>query len=272
MPWPFVRTFVHRDTVNSTNDEARRLLDNATVELPLLVWSDRQTAGRGRGTNPWWSDEGSLTFTVAIDPVAHSLRLDQEIRVSLAAAVAVIHALDCFLPPGLLGIRWPNDIEAAGRKLGGILPERAEQRAASFLLVGIGLNVNSRLGDAPRDVERMAGTLSGLADRALDRADVLAAILDRLGPILARLAADDRDLVRRWQYLDVLRGRAIQVDVGGEVVSGQAAGIDERGGLRIVQCDSATRPLGSSRVSGVGEALAQGTVTLFGGRVLRAAE
>src|SRR5437588_200910 len=63
--WSFVRS-VHRFAeVDSTSDRARRMLEDGSLESPALVWADRQTRGRGQRSNGWWSDEGSLTATVA---------------------------------------------------------------------------------------------------------------------------------------------------------------------------------------------------------------
>ncbi|HEX8199227.1 MAG TPA: biotin--[acetyl-CoA-carboxylase] ligase, partial [Isosphaeraceae bacterium] len=78
MSWPFVRTMVHHAVLASTNDLARELLAEGATELPLVVRADRQTRGRGRGAHLWWSDTGSLTFTLGIDPAAHGLRAEHE--------------------------------------------------------------------------------------------------------------------------------------------------------------------------------------------------
>src|SRR3954454_9162297 len=94
-----IRTVVHLEETGSTNDDARRLVSAGHARLPLLVTADSQTAGRGRGANAWWSDEGSLTFTLAIDPVDHGLTADHEPRLALAAAVAVVEAMTPLLPP-----------------------------------------------------------------------------------------------------------------------------------------------------------------------------
>ena len=130
-----MRTMVERDVVRSTNDVAAELVRSGAVALPLAVWAHRQTRGRGRGSHEWWSDAGSLTFTMAIDPAAHGLAQMALPRVALATAVAVIDAVGelGFREHGL-GIRWPNDVECGGRKLGGILPEigGAAGRRASF--------------------------------------------------------------------------------------------------------------------------------------------
>ena len=164
------------------------------------IWADRQTLGRGRGENQWWSDEGSLTFTIALDPAAHGLRIDQEPRLALMTAVAVIEAIGALglTDPGI-GIRWPNDIEVNGRKLGGILPERVETRQGHRLLIGIGLNVLTRIDQAPPDVQRMATSLSALQLQPLEPsflAGFLAAILTQFERALYRMAADDPGLAQ----------------------------------------------------------------------------
>src|SRR5690348_9213630 len=126
MSEPFIKTRVHREVVDSTSDLARQLVVEGDVACPLLVLARRQTRGRGRGDHSWWSDPGSLTFTVALDPAAHGLRAEQEPRLALASAVAVVEAIALRLDPGQdrPGIRWPNDVEVANRKVAGILPER----------------------------------------------------------------------------------------------------------------------------------------------------
>ncbi len=145
--WPFVRTMVEREVVLSTNDVALELVRARAVALPLAVWAHQQTGGRGRGRHEWWSAAGSLTFTMAIDPEAHGLVPMVLPRVALATAVAVI---DAFGEVGFgklgIGIRWPNDLECGGKKLGGILPEQVEVEGGHRLLIGVGLNVGTDLG------------------------------------------------------------------------------------------------------------------------------
>lgn len=237
-----------RDVVASTSDEARRLVLEGRTTLPAVVWANRQTAGRGRGSHTWWSDDGSLTFTVALDPAAHGLRTEHEPRLALATAVAVIDVLESNLPGGTLGIRWPNDIEVDGRKLGGILPERVETPGGPRLLVGIGLNVRTNLADAPRAIRAMATTVEEFRG-PVDLAGLLQAILGRFETVLPELARDDPALAERWNQLDTLAGQSLRVDLGTRILTGRGLGIDPRGGLRLV-----------------GET---GEFTLYGGQVLR---
>ena len=54
----------------STNDRAAQRAKQGAKKLPLLVISDRQTAGRGRGGNRWWTGAGSLAFSLLFDSAA----------------------------------------------------------------------------------------------------------------------------------------------------------------------------------------------------------
>ncbi len=236
-PLPFVRTVLRRPEVNSTNDLARSLLLQGLDVLPLLIWADSQILGRGRGENRWWSDKGSLTFTLALDPAAHGVRIDQEPRLALMTAVAVIEAMNGLglTDPGI-GIRWPNDIEVNGRKLGGILPERVETEYGHRLLIGIGINVLTRIDQAPPDVQRMAITLNALHYQPLEStllACLLAAILTQFERALIRLAADDPGLARQWNRLNLLRDQVVRIALGPRVITGTVHEIDVHGALGI---------------------------------------
>jgi BirA family transcriptional regulator, biotin operon repressor / biotin---[acetyl-CoA-carboxylase] ligase len=233
--WPFVRTMVERDVVLSTSDVAAQLVRSVTVALPLAVWAHWQTRGRGRGSHEWWSDAGSLTFTIAIDPPAHGLGQMALPRVALATAVAVIDAIgELGFGELSLGIRWPNDLECGGKKLGGILPEVVNLADGERLLIGVGLNVQTKLEAAPEEVRAMATSLEAVWSGAIAKdlsPRLLAAILRRFEAILGRLASADAALAGRWNELDVLRGRRVRVDVGSHVVEGRGCGIDALGAL-----------------------------------------
>ncbi len=233
--WPFVNTMMTYEVVDSTSNRAAELLREGRCALPLAVWARTQTHGRGRGHNRWWSDDDSLTFTLAIDPTEHGLTVELEPRLALATAVAIIGALnELGLGSPALGIRWPNDIEADGRKLGGILPERVETLRGHLILVGIGLNVRSNLAVAPVDVRAMATSLAALHADRLDElgfAPLISAILGQFALVVPRLATGDPSLSRQWGRLDLLREKWATVDLGSHQVAGWGQGIDHDGAL-----------------------------------------
>jgi BirA family transcriptional regulator, biotin operon repressor / biotin---[acetyl-CoA-carboxylase] ligase len=235
--WPFVRDLLVFDEVDSTSDIARSLVRKGDHSLPLAVWTRRQTLGRGRGQKDWWSDEGSLTFTIAIDPAVHGLRVELEPRLALMTAVAVIEAIAALgLDVPDIGIRWPNDVEVGDRKLGGILPERVDTERGHRLLVGIGLNVLTGLDQAPPAVQRMATSLSALQPRPLEPSFLprfLAAILARFGRGLEQLVEEDPELAEHWDRLNLIRDQTIRVALGPRTIEGKVLEIDPQGALCI---------------------------------------
>ena len=98
-------------------------------------------------------------------PGAHGLTVQNEPKLALATAVAIVEAMnELGIGHPSIGIRWPNDLEADGRKLGGILPERLERpRSGTRVLIGIGLNLSTNLTAAPADVRAMATSLTAVS-------------------------------------------------------------------------------------------------------------
>ncbi len=125
-------------TTASTNTE---LIERAYPEQGRseVLLAEFQTAGRGRRGRAWLAPPGgavcmSLSWTFPEVPRDAG-------GLSLAIGVCVIRALRA---QGVTGahLKWPNDILAGGRKLGGILIElRAESGGPACVVVGIGLNV-----------------------------------------------------------------------------------------------------------------------------------
>jgi BirA family biotin operon repressor/biotin-[acetyl-CoA-carboxylase] ligase len=246
--FPFARTVFVHDVLDSTSSEAARLVRERSCRLPVLVWAREQTHGRGRGENSWWSDAGSLTFTIAFDPASLGLRLQSEPLVALATAVAVIDGLnDLGLGSPALGIRWPNDLEASGRKLGGILPERIDTAAGHRLLIGIGINVRTNLADAPASVRTMATSLSELRAAVIteDFAErLIPAILRQLERNINRLASSDSSIACEWGHLDTLHDTWVRIDAGTRIIAGWARGIDKDGALWVHDGQQAHRVVG----------------------------
>jgi BirA family biotin operon repressor/biotin-[acetyl-CoA-carboxylase] ligase len=252
--WPFVASMILLDEASSTNDVARELVADLSIALPLGVVARRQTRGRGRGSNTWWSDEGSLAATIAFDPSAHGLTRAHEPRMALGVAVALVETIEAFGPlRQRLGIRWPNDVEAGGRKLSGILTERVETSGGPRLLLGVGVNVRTRLELATPAVRKMAVSLHELALNPTSAGpvpdDVLRSLLGRLPSAIDRLARDDSSLAARWAELDVLLGLEVRAQLGDKVIAGIGHGIDADGALLLMN--------------------ERGVIRLLGGQVLR---
>ena len=226
----FVVRVEHRRSLTSTNDLASRLAAEKGGALPLLVVADRQTAGRGRGGNRWWTGRGSLAMSLLLDADVVRVGRRRTPLISLAAAVAVVETAAPLLPDHTVGIHWPNDVLAAGRKLAGVL---IEVLPGGRTILGIGLNTNNSLADAPEELRGTATTLLELGGRPHDRTDVLVALLGHLEGGIVLLQSAPRRIAARADELCLQHGRTLRLQQGSRSVTGRCAGIDADGALLL---------------------------------------
>jgi BirA family biotin operon repressor/biotin-[acetyl-CoA-carboxylase] ligase len=163
--------------VDSTNTRAAEWAKCGKARLPLLVLADRQTAGRGRGTNRWWTGEGSLAFSLLIDDTYLPPSSSQFPLISLAAGVAVIKAMQMFLPGHHVQLFWPNNVVVEDRKLGGILVEIS---GGQFAIIGIGVNLNNSMRDAPAELQPIAVSAFDLTANVVNPSEALIQVIRNL--------------------------------------------------------------------------------------------
>jgi BirA family biotin operon repressor/biotin-[acetyl-CoA-carboxylase] ligase len=197
--------------------------------------AEYQSAGRGRRGRAWLAPFGSgicLSFAWQYDASPGDLG-----TLSLATGVAVLRALGRHGVDGL-ALKWPNDIQRHGGKLGGILSElRFEAAGPAHVVIGIGLNV--RLPDAFAAQVALGGGVppADLADLGPPSRTALAAtLLDSLTAAAARFGADGfAPFAAEWRAADALLDRPVRVHGAGTGAArdGVARGIDARGALRV---------------------------------------
>ncbi|MCC6127000.1 MAG: biotin--[acetyl-CoA-carboxylase] ligase [Pirellulales bacterium] len=233
------------DTLTSTNDRAAELANAADRRLPLLVIADMQTAGRGRGGNRWWTGAGSLAFSVLF--VDSPLRVPHEVRsgegqgvravsgspgplMGLAAGLAVVDAVRPLLSEREIGLHWPNDVFAAGRKLAGILVEVLPDKKT---IIGVGLNANNSIKDAPAEVQVSATSLFDLTQRKQDRMALLISLLNHLDRFLELARTSPTELAAAADAACMQKNRELHLQWGTTVITGLCRGIDDRGAILL---------------------------------------
>lgn len=240
----FVKQVEFHAEIGSTNDRA---LDLAVAEVgsttPLLIWALQQNAGRGRGANRWWASEGALTFSLLLDTAELGLPQERWPQVSLTTGLAVCAALQDLLPQVDISLKWPNDVFLDGRKICGILVE-IPPRQSGKLVVGIGININNSVRNAPAEVAAKATAVCDVSDRTWDLPLVLIQVLSHLGDHLRRLSENDSALSIRWDELCFLRGRTVQHLVGDRLTLGVCQGVDRQGALLLRTETELVRVLG----------------------------
>lgn len=174
------------ETVDSTNDAARRLVAEGRIGRCALVTAREQTAGRGTNGRRWASprDAGIYLSLVVCDLPPFRPEL---VHCTLAAGIGCAEAIE--RETGLrIRLKLVNDLMADGGKLGGILVEAdLESDRVSFLATGVGINTH----EAARDVAR-SGPRPISLQRLLD-SDRFAAL--DAGRLVTRLV----ERIRFWQ-------------------------------------------------------------------------
>jgi BirA family transcriptional regulator, biotin operon repressor / biotin---[acetyl-CoA-carboxylase] ligase len=232
---PLGHRLVYLDSTPSTNDAARDLAAAGAPDGTVVV-ADAQTAGRGRaGKSPWLTrPRTSLAVSVLLRPPpafapAALPQLGMAAGVAARAAVREAAAVDA-------GLKWPNDVVAGGRKLGGILVESAlSGREITYAVAGIGLNVNlpaAALGDFP-DAALAPTTLLDLTGGAVSREALLLVLLRHLGRlVLALYRQQPAAVLGPYREAQTLVGQAVRVaGAGGAPVDGVAEAVADDGAL-----------------------------------------
>jgi BirA family biotin operon repressor/biotin-[acetyl-CoA-carboxylase] ligase len=166
--------------VSSTSDLAARASESRAND-GLVILAESQTAGRGRLGRAWIAPAGSSLLMSCLIFPPPALADPGWLTALGAVAVAEVIEASTGLPAR---IKWPNDVRIAGRKVCGVLVERAEG-----VVIGIGLNVNTRDDDFPDSLRATATSLRAMSGRVLDRSALARDLIRRLD----ELYRDGRD-------------------------------------------------------------------------------
>ena len=214
----------------STNTDALNAARGGTPH-GSVYFTDEQLTGRGRGDHGWHSPAGEGLYASILlrSPISTAHLPLLPLAAGLAAAEA-IHAVS-----GLaIDLRWPNDLLLGERKAGGILAEsKTEAGAASYAVVGIGINVHQRVFAA--DIGTPVTSLDLEASRRVSRQPLLVALLKSLEREVRALldpAAGETIPLRVERASTWLRGRWVEVH-GPQACNGVTAGLDQHGFLLV---------------------------------------
>ena len=164
----FGRPYEHVGSTAST-----QLLLAADAPEGALVAAEEQTQGRGRLGRRWLAPAGtSLLCSLQLRPDVPSERLPELTGVAAQAVAETIAAVAGVQP----ALKFPNDVLVGGRKVAGVLAEAREGR----VVLGIGINVNVDEDELPLEVDTPATSLLVEIGTELDRAELLAELLERL--------------------------------------------------------------------------------------------
>lgn len=149
--------------VKSTNALLKTVIESLDSTHLTVLSADYQYSGNGTFGKTWLSSENDLTLSLAFFIKNCSPDLTLFVRLG---AEAVNDALKIENIKNLR-IKWPNDIMTDQGKLAGILCETVPRGTDLCVIVGIGLNINSRRNFLDR-IPQPAISLCELTGRKYD--------------------------------------------------------------------------------------------------------
>jgi len=168
------RRFQYRPYTESTQDDARHMLQRWRSPNGTIILAESQSAGRGRSGRSWVSPaDVNLYFTLSLYPVEDPRPLAYVTPLAIAEAIEEVSEKKGRPLRALL--KWPNDVFLNGRKVAGELVETATaEDGQPVAFVGAGINVNLDPDGHP-EIKDIATSIKDEIGFEVPREEVLAA-------------------------------------------------------------------------------------------------
>ncbi|RDI13103.1 biotin--[acetyl-CoA-carboxylase] ligase [Flavobacterium sp. AG291] len=230
--------------INSTNDYLKGLSSAQYLENFTIVSAEDQTAGRGQMGAQWNVEPGkNLTFSVLVKDLL--LDVTEIFSLNAAVAVSVVGALENFSVPNLF-IKWPNDILADNKKIGGILIENSIKSGGEiYSVIGIGLNVNQKeFGELTK-----ASSLAVVMNKEFDKDAIMTAIVESLKRNVAILLNKNGSKIWKDYHAKLYKkGLPMPFEKNGVRFMGIIQGVSQKGELKVQLEDDTVKAYGIKEV------------------------
>ncbi|AGF78194.1 birA, biotin-(acetyl-CoA-carboxylase) ligase [Desulfocapsa sulfexigens DSM 10523] len=228
----FMDNLLRVSSTLSTNDDAYQLAQDG-AEHGFGVLAETQLGGKGRLGKTWASPARSgLYCSIILRP---QLAFSEFPKLTLTAGLALCSAVEVLLPDVAFGLKWPNDLFSGGQKCGGILVESSSNVTNDdpFVVVGIGLNVNTTPDMFPYEIKQKATSLHILSGQVFNLAHLYNSIHDEL---LTRVNIHEKQgfeiILGEWRRRDILFGKEMQwVTREKKIITACGMGPNENGEL-----------------------------------------
>lgn len=234
--------------VDSTNNYCKLLAAQGAPDGTVAI-ADAQTAGRGRRGRSFLSPAGKgLYLSVLWRPECAPEAL---LPLTALTAVAVSRAIEK-LGGKAPGIKWPNDLVLAERKICGILTElsvEAESGLVDYVVVGIGVNCRETAEDFPEELQAIAGSLDMGLDSVIPRWELAAEMVRQLDGLRRQVLFAPETWLDEYRSRCLTVGRRVQLLRDGGDATATALTVDGQFGLVVEHDNGLVETLRSGEVS-----------------------
>ena len=220
-------------SLDSTNSEAERMLANGE-KAPFAVIANKQNAGRGRLGRTWYSPQyGNINLSIALRPDINLIKLR---TFTLWQGICLAKLLQTHTGNEEIYVKWPNDLVIKGKKIGGMLTEASiDCEHVRSMVLGIGINVNSKSSQFPSTISKMSTSLHDINGQIYRIHELTSKIIKTVLSSYKQSieGITNKELFENWDKLDALNKKNVAIKMGKVTIKGKAIGIDENGAIKI---------------------------------------
>lgn len=223
------QTIYHYEQLESTQVQAHQFAKDNAANGTIVI-ADEQTASKGRMGRGWDSKKGKgIWMSFILRPDILPFQAPQLTLLTATVLASVIKDLTEVDPQ----IKWPNDILINNKKVAGILTEmQAEQDQVTYIIVGIGINVNHDLDDLPPSLQQKASSIGLETEKDINLLTILQPILETFEEKYETFLANGFSNVKKeWEKFGFKLGHKLEINSQNDRWSGTFIGVAEDGAL-----------------------------------------
>ncbi len=224
---------IHKPSVSSTQILAHQQAQEDAPHGTVIV-ADEQTKGRGRLNRTWHSQKGDgIWMSIILRPTFEPHRSPQ-ITLLAATVLAEVFKRQCGIKPQ---IKWPNDLLTDGKKLAGILTElQAEQDQITYIVLGMGINVNHERDVFPEEIQDQATSIKQETGESWAIGPLIQDILQTFEKRYEEFIEEGFSKIKlRWEAFGYRLGEVVDIKTQQRSWSARILGIEHDGALKV--CD-----------------------------------
>lgn len=240
------KSIVHYESVASTQLIAHQLAKQG-AEHGTVVVADEQTNGRGRMNRYWHSaKEKGIWLSIILRPTILP-HLAPQFTLLTATVLANILKTKVKITPQ---IKWPNDLLIDHKKTAGILTEmHTKHHKISYIIVGIGINVNHTQLDLPKILQHNTTSILMETKQHWNKRYLIQTILNQFESTYETYIANGFAPIKtNWEYFGYKLGEQVLINNFQKVWQAELVGISEDGALLTRNKDNNIEKIHSAEI------------------------
>ncbi|MCY6958173.1 biotin--[acetyl-CoA-carboxylase] ligase [Clostridium brassicae] len=241
------RNIVHLESVDSTNNEAKKLANKDVIEGTVVI-AEEQTMGKGRLGRNWVSPKyKGVWMSIILTPDINPMNVPKVTQVAAASVIMGFkkNGIEAF-------VKWPNDIVINGKKVCGILTEMSgEINKVNYVVIGIGINVNINEEEFPKEVSAVASSLKIQSGKTISRKEVVSSTLNYFEELYEEFITKENidTSIKICKENSILLGKEIKVIERNKKLLAKALDLSDEGRLIVQYSNGKVEEIMSGEVS-----------------------